>query len=237
MSAQLNRLDNGTIELTLTFPWTEVQRAYGQAVAEAVNAAELPGFRKGKAPRHLVEPNLDKNRLYSHALQHLLPQSYSQAVKEHNLKPVLYPRITIKSGRENSDWIFLAVTCEAPVVTLPSLDKKSLKIKSETSRTKDQKISAVLDYLIVNSTVKLPDLIVESETDRRLGDLAENLSRLGLSIDKYLESKKIKAEDLRADTLASARKDLTVEFILQRIQIERQIKDRGLVLDYLSGLI
>ena len=67
--------------------------AYESVVKEAVAGAELPGFRKGKAPRNLVEPKLDRNQTLNHTLSHLIPKEYAAAVKEHSLKPLLNPKL------------------------------------------------------------------------------------------------------------------------------------------------
>lgn len=227
LSSSANRLPNGSIEITLTIPWADIQTAYEQTIKEEIAGTELPGFRKGKAPRHLVESKLDKSHTLSHALGHIIPDFYSQAVKDHSLKPVLYPNIQIKKGQEGQNWIILATTCETPEVTLPSVLKPPAPAK---------KLEDVLAWLIKNSQIKLPDLIVETESQHRLSQLAENLTQLGLSLDKYLQTKKITAEDLRAQTASSTRQDLTLEFVLQKVQVSLGLDNRQKTLDHFTQL-
>ena len=218
LPSSVNKLPDGTLEITFTLPWVDVHRAYDQAVTDAVAEAVVPGFRKGKAPRDLVEPKLDKNHTLTHALQHLLPKTYAQAIEKHQLKPVLYPSLKVQKGQEGQDWTFIATTCEAPQVKLGPL-------------TKD------IAQLVKSSQVQIADLLVESEANHRLSGLAENLNQLGLSIDKYLATKKITAEQLKAETARAARHDLTVEFILQKIQVDHKLADRQKTLDFLANLV
>ncbi|KKS32562.1 MAG: Trigger factor [Candidatus Amesbacteria bacterium GW2011_GWA2_42_12] len=218
LPSSVNRLPNGSVEITFTIPWISIQKGYEYEVKKAVAEAELPGFRKGKAPKSEVEAKLDKSKLYSHTLEHLVPTEYSKAVEEQHLKPVLYPSITVKEGQEGKDWIFVATTCEAPEVVLPD------ELKGE------------IDWLVKNSKVTLPQLIVEAEADHRIAALAENLSKLGLTVDKYLQTKKITAENLRADTLKTAQVELSIEFVLQKVQVVKSLPDRKSTLDFLTTL-
>ncbi len=217
-SSSLSRPLNGNLELTLTVPWSRVHAAYESAVAEAVAAAELPGFRKGKAPRSLVEPKLDHNHTLSHALGHLIPKEYAAAVKEHSLKPLLNPRIKIVSGKEGEDWVFSATTCEAPKITLP---KKLLP----------------LDKLIPVSRVLIPDLLVEEEANHHLNSLVENLTQLGTSVDQYLSTKKLTADELKAQLAKQAHDNLTTEFILLEVQKTQKLPDRAKTLEFLKTLL
>lgn len=219
--SSVNRLENGNIEIILILPWPDIQKAYQSASDEAVLEAQLPGFRKGKAPRHLVEPKLDKTHLYSHAVEHLLPPAYAAAVKVHSLKPILNPKITIRQATPNLDWTFTALVCEAPAVTLPSPLKPPPDPKN------------LADYI----SVKVPDLLVEEEANHRLSALAENLSQLGLTVEKYLTTKKISREDLLASTSQTARADLANEFILETIRTSQVLPDRKSTLDFIKSLV
>jgi trigger factor len=54
------RLADNSIELTITLPWMDIEKTYEEVVGEFVKNAEMSGFRKGKAPRDIVEKSLDK---------------------------------------------------------------------------------------------------------------------------------------------------------------------------------
>lgn len=217
-TSQLSRPLNGNLELTLTIPWSRIQKAYDSAVDEAVADAQLPGFRKGKAPRSLVEPKLDRNHTLSHALGHLLPDVYAAAVKEHDIKPLLNPEIKIVSGKEGETWTFTATTCEAPKVILP----KKLK---------------PLDKLIAETRVLIPDLLTAEEANHRLAALVENVTQLGMTIEQYLSTKKMTAEELKAKLAQDAKSDLVSEFILLEVQKAQKLPDRKATLEFLQKLV
>lgn len=216
--SSLNRPLNGNLELTLTVPWDRIQKAYDGAVNEAVADAEVPGFRKGKAPRNLIEPKLDRNHTLSHALGHLLPEIYAAAVKEHSLKPLLNPQIKIVSGKEGETWTFSAVTCETPEVKLPAQLKP-------------------LDKLVAEVKITIPDVLVEEEANHRLAALAENITGLGMTIEQYLTTKKLTAPELQAQLAKDARRDLTTEFILMEVQKDQKLANRKAALDFLQKLV
>src|SRR5581483_11532044 len=97
MASAIVRLPKNTIELTLTVPAAEVQKMYEHVVEDAVANAEIKGFRKGKAPRAKVEEQLDKVKVNEEILRHLLPKVYSDAVREHNISPIINPKVEILS--------------------------------------------------------------------------------------------------------------------------------------------
>src|SRR3972149_665034 len=103
MPTDITRQENGTVSLKITLPWSEIEAAYQKQVAKALGEAEVPGFRKGKAPKDMAEPKLDKSTLMSTALSEILPTAYAGLVKKHELKPILYPQIHIDKGTSGQD--------------------------------------------------------------------------------------------------------------------------------------
>jgi len=229
-----SRNDNGTIEIKLTLPWADLQAQFEKEVLETVAATELPGFRKGKAPRDMVEPKLNKDELYSHSVQHLLPDLYTKALKEHEVKPILYPQIKIDSAEPNKDWTFTATTCEAPKVTL---EKYQDLVKKVTAEPKDTRLGRIIEALRTEAKVTIPDMLVEEEANHRLASLAENLTQIGLTTKAYLESKHLTPEDLKSQLAGAARTDLTTEFILEHIQTSEKLADRQKTLDFLLSMV
>src|SRR5262245_13941939 len=134
MTTALSRTNDGTIELTLTIPWEEIQKTYEIVVDDMVKDAELPGFRKGKAPRAKVERTLDKTKVYEGAIKRIVPQAYTQAVTEHKLTPMLMPQIELKEAQEGKDWQVMAKTCEAPEVKLGDYKKAVTELKADKAK-------------------------------------------------------------------------------------------------------
>jgi FKBP-type peptidyl-prolyl cis-trans isomerase (trigger factor) len=227
------RQPDGSLKLTLIVTWPDVLKEYEHQLQHSIDEAEMPGFRKGKAPRDIVEPKLNKSDLYSHCLEALLPQTYSAAIKAADLKPILYPHIKVIKGEIGQDWLFEATTCEAPIVILGDYVFKLKDIKTDKP---EERLSTVLRVLSETSQVTLPQILIDEEVNHRLANLTDNLTKLGMTTENYLNTKKLTAESLKATLITEAGADLTMEFILQEVGRKQNLADRTQVLDYLKTL-
>ena len=234
MTSSLQRLPDGTLDLTLTIPWPDVAKTYETAVAETVKHAEVSGFRKGKAPRAVVEEQLDKTKVYEEVLKDLLPKVYNQAVSVQKLPPIINPKIELKEANEGKDWIVRAVTCEKPAVTLGNYqqaikDLKTAKQKKiwvpgskaepegEKPENKKPTLDELLKALFGAVTISLPAMLVEHEVNRLLSDLIDQTKKLGLTVEQYLASSGRTAETIRHEYEEQAKRTLTLEFSLEEI--------------------
>jgi FKBP-type peptidyl-prolyl cis-trans isomerase (trigger factor) len=232
MTSKIDRLADNTIELTITIPWAEVTKTYEHVVEEMVQNAEVAGFRKGKAPRKVVEEKLDKTKVYEEAIKHLIPEAYGKAVEEHKIRPIIQPKIELKEATEGKDWVLRALTCERPKLTLGDYKKAVTEAKSAKAKkiwtpgeeqkpedNKPQKPS--LDELLkaVYETVKIdiPALLSEHEVNRLLSELIDQTKKLGMSVEQYLNSTGRTADTIRQEYEEQARRTLTLEFALEEI--------------------
>jgi trigger factor len=85
MKSTLAKATDGTITLTIALAKKDVAKTRELLIEEYVKTADLAGFRKGKAPRKLVEEKVDKEKLQEETLKKMLPTAYLEAIKEHNL--------------------------------------------------------------------------------------------------------------------------------------------------------
>lgn len=224
----MTRLDNGNIEFTLVIPWSKIKKEYENLVEQAVLDSELPGFRKGKAPRADVETRLNKNEVYGKAVEKLLPDIYTKLIKELSLKPILQPRLKLEKSGLDQDWEFTVIVCEAPNISLPPeyLAKLTKTAKNLRMEWLDKEIATVI-----------PQLIAEEEANHRLTALVENFTRLGLTTEQYLATKKMTPETLKAEAISQARHDLKMEFVLESVRVDNKLKDRKETLDFIMGLV
>jgi len=247
MMTSVKKLDNGNTQLSITIPWTTVQETYTRVVDDIVKDAEVSGFRKGKAPRNVVEEHLDKNKTYEEVLKRLIPDSYAKAITEHSLKPIISPQITLSKAKEGEDWIVTALTCEKPTVTLGDYRKtitelinaKRNKIwvpgqePKPEEKDKEQKptIDELLDAVYKSTTVALPAILVEQEVTRMLSSLIDQTKKLGLTIDQYCSSTGKTIETLRNEYEEEAKRVITLELTLgdiadkEGIQVEEKDVD------------
>src|SRR3989344_8670534 len=87
---------NGTIKLTITIPSSDVKKTWEEVMGEIVKNEEIQGFRKGKAPRKLVEEKADRGKIREEVLKKLLPIAYAEAVKSQGIKPIINPKIHVE---------------------------------------------------------------------------------------------------------------------------------------------
>ena len=233
MPASLSRQTDGTLTLTFSLPWAQIQTNYQKQIQKAVTSARVPGFRPGKAPRSLVEKDLDSSALYSQTLRDLFPPLYEQALKDHGLRPLLLPQIKLTKSEPNQDWQFTAATCEAPPFSLPDYKAAAAKI---AIKDPPAKLQSVIDYLTKNTAVPVPQLLIEEETRHRLSSLADNLTQLGLTSAQYLQTKKLTLDQLNSQIALDSTAALVLDFILDKIASEEHLADRTRTLDFLRTL-
>lgn len=237
---KLTWLPKKTFELEFSLSWPKVEKAYNEVLKIFAGKMTIKGFRKGKAPLRLVEKNLDQQRLYQEVLNQLLPETYSQALKQHNLKPIMPPKLVPLAIKKEQDWRFKAVSCEAPEVKLENyqqlLRQTSAKeniwtpnkgkpdTKKETKKSYDERLNQITKILTENINVDLPDILIEDELNRMLTRLLDQVNKLGMTIDQYLASKQTTSEQLRQGYRKTAEIGLRFEFILQAIINDRKIK-------------
>lgn len=229
MKSTINKLEDNTIELKIAVPWETVKKVKEEVLEAFVKEAELPGFRKGMAPKKLVEEKIDPDRLREEILKRILPQGYVEAVKEHKINPIINPKIHVDKLEDEKDWEFTALTCEAPQIELG--DYKD-KIKTVTAKSKiavpgkeqtQVGFDEVVKILMETVKITIPAILIEGEVDRLLSQMLDEIKRLGLTLDQYLASTKRTIEDLRAEYAQKASNDLKLEFALQKIADEEKI--------------
>jgi FKBP-type peptidyl-prolyl cis-trans isomerase (trigger factor) len=237
-NSELKKLDKATFQLTITIPWADVAKTYDQVITDAVKEAELPGFRKGAAPRDRVEPTLDKKKTYEETVQRSIPTAYVEAVRQHGLRPILNPRVELKSVKEGEDWVFIAMSCEAPEVKLgdyraevkKALATDSLWVPGKGDPTKkeepdkDQKLNKIIDHLLSVIAIEPSDMLVEEESNHALARLVDQTQQLGITVEQYLASTNKTPEALRAEYAVSSKRNLQTEFLLNEISKDLKIQ-------------
>lgn len=229
MKAVLARHEDGTLQLTVPISWIEVEKARADIVAKTVESAELPGFRKGKAPLEVVEKSLDDTKIRDEILKTVLPQAYIAAVEEHNLKPIMNPKIQIQKIEDGKDWEFLAETVEMPVIKLGKYKEAVQTVTAKTKiivpgqEKKEANFDEIMKALMDSVEITIPSLLSEQEVDRQLSNTLDEIKKLGLTLDQYLGSTNRTAEQLREDYKKKAEHDIKIEFALQQIAEEEKI--------------
>lgn len=248
MNSGIQRHENGNIDITITIPWEKVKQTYDTVVDRIVAETELPGFRKGKAPRAAVEEKLDKNKTYEEVIKDLLPRVYSDAVKELDLKPIVSPNVQLQEAKEGEHWVFLATTAEKPSVTFKDYQKairdmkadKRTKIwvpgqeapstssgqdaESKEEKEKGPTLDELLNALLSATTCVIPPVLLEQEVTKLLSDLIDQTKKLGVTVEGYLSATGRTSESIHKEYEEQARRTLTLEFAIEAIADEQKIE-------------
>lgn len=142
LAAKLDKKENNTVDFTITIS----KEIFGAAVEESfkknVKKITVPGFRKGKAPRKLIEKTYGEGIFYDDAVDAVLPKAYDEAIKELELEPVDMPKIDIKEIGKDKDLVLTASVTVKPEVTLG--EYKGIKLTEITHTVSDEDVDAEL---------------------------------------------------------------------------------------------
>ncbi len=224
MEFEVKKGDNNTYTVKTTIPASDVQRQIDHALEHEAEHVEIKGFRKGKAPLNLVKEKIDPSKLRSHALNHILPEAYSQIIKEYKIQPIIDPRFEIVQFEEGKDLIVNVVLIERPFVKLKDYQSALQKKADEKNKEENLTNEEVVEVIISNSEVGLAELLIEDEANRMLQSLIDQIARLGIDLDQYLKSIKKTAEEVRKEYLDIAKRTLHADFALTQIALDRDIK-------------
>lgn len=142
MKVTREKEENRQVVLNIEFEPAEMQTELDLAYHRLAQRADIPGFRKGKAPREVLERHIGKDRLLEDALNSLLPQAYEKALKEQELEPIANPDIEIT---QTDPVIFKATVPLKPVVELG--DYQSIRLKPEPPDAIDDELNNMLEQL------------------------------------------------------------------------------------------
>ena len=106
--------ENQQVTLTIEVEAAEVSKAVERAAKRLANRVNIPGFRKGKAPRNIVERNVGMDALLQEAFDLIAPKAFSDALDDQKIDPVTRPNIDIVTLEEGKNLIFKATVTPRP---------------------------------------------------------------------------------------------------------------------------
>lgn len=118
MSVQVENLEKNMAKLTVEVPAEELEKAVQAAYMKQKSKISLPGFRKGKVPRHMVEKMYGPEIFYEEAVNIILSKEYPKAAEESELEIVSRPTIDVEQLEKGKSFIFTAEVAVKPGVTL-----------------------------------------------------------------------------------------------------------------------
>lgn len=147
MSVKYEELEHNLVKLTVEIPLEDVKKAEDEVYKKTRGRIAIPGFRKGKAPRAVIEHTYGKGVFLEDAVNDLVPEFYEKAVKEvekeQNIKVASYPELSYDQVEVDKEIIFSATVAKRPEVKLG--EYKGLKVEETSSEVTDEDIQKALE--------------------------------------------------------------------------------------------
>ncbi|MBE5795246.1 MAG: trigger factor [Clostridiales bacterium] len=143
MEYSVEKLSGNKVKITFTAPAADFEEAVQKAYLKVRGQISVPGFRKGKAPRRLIESMYGSAVFYDDALEILFPDAYTKAVTESGINPVSRPEVDVETIEKGKDVVFTAEVFVMPEVKLG--DYKGLEVTKHMHPVTDEQIDARLD--------------------------------------------------------------------------------------------
>ena len=143
MSLQVEKLEHNMAKLTIEVSAEEVEKALQAAYLKERSKISLPGFRKGKVPRQMIEKMYGPEVFYDDAANALIQKAYPQAADECELEIVSRPTVDIVQLEKGKPFIFTAEVAVKPEVTLGQY--KGIEVEKADTTATDEEVAAELD--------------------------------------------------------------------------------------------
>ena len=118
MRASVAKIESNRVQLEVQVDAPELEKALVKAYKKLVSKYAIPGFRKGKAPRKILENYIGKGALLSEALEVVIPEAYQNAVAETKIEPIDRPEVELVQAEEGQLVIFKATVAVKPEAEL-----------------------------------------------------------------------------------------------------------------------
>ncbi|MBP2625908.1 MAG: Trigger factor [Firmicutes bacterium] len=145
MKATMEKIDNNKVVFEIEVPQAEVAKAVEKAYRKLAGKVNIPGFRKGKTPRNILERHIGKDAILDEAFEILASPAYGAALEENNIEPVSRPEIDVVTLAEDKDLVFKATVVAKPEITLGQY--KGLKVAEKAVEVTEEQINAQIDSM------------------------------------------------------------------------------------------
>ena len=207
MQVEIKKLPKATVQLDVTVPAEKVNEVRELVITKLAETTEIKGFRKGNAPRDLVEKSLDQATLNGEIVNSLLEKYYVEALKQNKVAPISNPKVEVKAFSLEEDFVFTATVAIRPDVKMQDY-KKALKQKAEekskevakqkeAALKEDKPLGQIHDHLHTNeiieiltdsAEVEVPDMLIDDEIDKYMARFVDQIQALNMDMKDYLLS-------------------------------------------------
>lgn len=142
MKVTKEKTENSQAYLTVEMEPDELENALQHAYQHMVKNTSIPGFRKGKAPRAILERHVGKEAMMEHAINDMIPEAYDKAIIEQGLEPIAQPQIEL----ERVEPVVFKAIVPLPPTVVPG-DYKSIHMAPEEVKVEESSVDKVITQL------------------------------------------------------------------------------------------
>ena len=146
MKTTIEKLENNVVKLEITIDAEVAQKEYDKACKRLAQRVNIPGFRKGKAPKVILEKNIGSESIKHDVLDYMLPEAFSTAIKENDLNILTQPEVESYNFELGKD-----VTVTAKVELFPEVkfeQYKDMEVEVEEFKTAENAMEKEIDELL-----------------------------------------------------------------------------------------
>lgn len=150
MKSDVENLEPTRVKLTVTAPYEDLSEAVDKAYREVAGQVNIPGFRRGKAPKRIIDQRVGRGYVLEQAVNDMLPKLYQQALMEHELRVLSAPEVDVTgipnvSGEAGGELTFTAEVDVVPEIAFPDLSGEELTV--DAVEISDEEIEDALTAL------------------------------------------------------------------------------------------
>ena len=205
MNTTIEKQPENVVKVDIEIPAKDAVNYYNDAAKRLAQYVNIPGFRKGKAPRNIVEQNIGEERIKHEALENALPRIFSQVIKENDFDVVAQPYVESYDFKIGEDLKIVAKLELRPEVTLGQY--KGLTVDVDAYKTEEDALQKSIDGLLQQHATTL---VI---TDRK----TKNTDTIVFDFDGYSNGEKIEHGDAKNYTLDLAHSSFIPGFAEQLV--------------------
>ncbi len=189
LKTSVEKLEGTNVKLTVTVPAEDVDEAIDGVYGAVAARVKIPGFRKGKAPRPVIDSHVGRDYMLQEATEAVVNSTYSQAVDAEGLRPIDSPEIDeLEPVKPGEEFTYAAQVETRPELSLGPYDDITLELPP--SKASDREIDAQINYMaerfatlepVADRGVQVDDFVLVSFVGKVDGEEYE-----GNTVDKYL---------------------------------------------------
>lgn len=176
MTAVLEKIENSEAHVGIKVSAEKVEEGLRYAYRIVIKEVTIPGFRKGKAPRELLERQFGKEVLFQDALEYIVPAAYEEAIKELDIQPIAQPEFDINDLEPGSAFEFNVRIPIKPEVKLGELE--ALEVEIAELEVKEEHVAQRLEDMRSHYA----QIIEKTEEAAAMGD------RLNIDFEGFIDS-------------------------------------------------